>query len=347
MGLDFTAVDFETANGFRGSPCSVGLVRIRDGVEVASAYLEMRPPRGFDRFDPKNIGIHGITPESVSAAPRFSTLVQRVFDFIGSDPLVAHNASFDVEVLCSALEVSRLPSPGAKCYCSVRLSRAVYDLPSHALPKAAAEAGYLLTNHHHALDDARASAAVVSDIARRRSAGSLDELYSRLGIEAVALPAWQDRPVQESRATRQARAMGHLFDSRVPGVDPSAMPDLLRWQEEGQNLPPAPDADPAHPLYGQQIVFTGSLGLPRPEAKRQASVHGAATTSRVTSGTTMVVVGDAFVPADLEDPERCPPLQTRKAREARRRRTEGQPIQFLSEAEFLQMLPENWPMLAR
>ena len=29
--LDYTALDFETANSYRGSPCAVGLVRVRDG----------------------------------------------------------------------------------------------------------------------------------------------------------------------------------------------------------------------------------------------------------------------------------------------------------------------------
>ena len=30
MGLSFCAIDFETANAFRGSPCAVGLVRVVD-----------------------------------------------------------------------------------------------------------------------------------------------------------------------------------------------------------------------------------------------------------------------------------------------------------------------------
>jgi len=34
MGFDFTAIDFETANHHRGSPCAVGLARVRDGVVV-------------------------------------------------------------------------------------------------------------------------------------------------------------------------------------------------------------------------------------------------------------------------------------------------------------------------
>ena len=36
--LDFVAIDFETANSYRGSPCSVGLVRVRNGSPVAERH---------------------------------------------------------------------------------------------------------------------------------------------------------------------------------------------------------------------------------------------------------------------------------------------------------------------
>jgi DNA polymerase-3 subunit epsilon len=38
MSLDFTAIDFETANSYRGSPCSVGLVKVRDGQIVDESF---------------------------------------------------------------------------------------------------------------------------------------------------------------------------------------------------------------------------------------------------------------------------------------------------------------------
>jgi hypothetical protein len=34
--LDFTAIDFETANSYRGSPCAVGVIRYRNGQPVAN-----------------------------------------------------------------------------------------------------------------------------------------------------------------------------------------------------------------------------------------------------------------------------------------------------------------------
>lgn len=68
--LDFTTIDFETANSHRGSPCSVGLVRVRNGQIVESQHWLIRPPEGADWFDGWNIAIHKITAEMVANAPR-------------------------------------------------------------------------------------------------------------------------------------------------------------------------------------------------------------------------------------------------------------------------------------
>ena len=140
-GLDFTAIDFETANGFRGSPCALGAVRVRDGVMVERAEWLIRPPVGFDRFDPRNVRIHGITEDRVLDAPRFAQVYDELADFVGTDVLAAHNAGFDVGVIESGLEVSGRDVPGLEFVCTLVLARRVYDLPSYALPSAAREAG--------------------------------------------------------------------------------------------------------------------------------------------------------------------------------------------------------------
>ncbi|WP_300345418.1 exonuclease domain-containing protein [Nesterenkonia sp.] len=343
-GLNFTAVDFETANGFRGSPCAIGLVRVRDGNVDELHFRRMRPPEGFDRFDPKNVAIHGITAERVAAEPRFGDLFAEIRAFIGDDILVAHNAVFDMEVFESALEVSGLDSPGFRCLCSVRLARAVYQLDSHALPAAAAEAGFHLKHHHHALWDARAAAAVVVDIAEREKISSIETLFGRHFIGPEECEPFRAPREYESRATRQVRSYGALFDARTPGVDPETLPDLMRWQDEGRNLPPNPEADPEHPLHGEHLVFTGNLGIPRSQAKELAAAHGAATSSRVTGSTTVLVVGDGFSPEDLQSPEAAPPLKARKAREVLARQQKGQQVRIVGEEQFRSWLGEEWPL---
>ena len=72
--LSFTAIDFETANRFIGSPCAVGLVRVRGGRVVAERSAYMRPPRTRADFDPGNTRIHGITEHTVAGHPGFAEL---------------------------------------------------------------------------------------------------------------------------------------------------------------------------------------------------------------------------------------------------------------------------------
>jgi len=172
--IDFTAIDFETANGFRGSACAIGAVKIRDGVIAQTHYSLLQPPAGYDRFDPRNVAIHGITADQVATAPRFAEHIPDLHDFIGDDVVIAHNAGFDIGVIESGLEVCQLPIPRLEFACSLTLSRKNYKLASHALPSAAAEAGFLLAQHHNALEDAKAAAAIVVDISARLETPNLD-----------------------------------------------------------------------------------------------------------------------------------------------------------------------------
>jgi len=56
--LNFTAIDFETANEQRSSACAIGIVCIEDGLITEQEYHLIKPP-GL-HFNPFNIAIHGI-----------------------------------------------------------------------------------------------------------------------------------------------------------------------------------------------------------------------------------------------------------------------------------------------
>ncbi|MEX5298840.1 3'-5' exonuclease [Kocuria sp. CPCC 205292] len=191
--LAFTAIDFETANRFIGSPCAVGLVRVRGGrvVEERSAY--MRPPRTRAAFDPGNTRIHGITERTVAGRPGFAELWPRIEEWIlAEDPdelVVAHNAAFDMGVIraaCAETDTRHAPLAYA---CSLALARRGYDLPSYALPRAAEAAGVPLRRHHDALEDARACAGIVLDLVRRAGARSVRELLAGAGLDVRRLAA--------------------------------------------------------------------------------------------------------------------------------------------------------------
>lgn len=187
--VDFTAIDFETANGHASSACAVGLVRVRGGEVVERAEWLIRPPEGHAEFLPFNIKIHGITPEMVSTAPSWHDQLPQMLDFIGDDITVAHNAGFDMGVIRAACAEAVAPTPKLRYLCSVQVSRKTYPIPSHRLPLAAEAAGFGEFAHHEALADAEACAAIVIDAARRHEAADLAALAKTTGLQIQRLKA--------------------------------------------------------------------------------------------------------------------------------------------------------------
>ncbi|WP_341939783.1 3'-5' exonuclease [Microbacterium sp. LWH10-1.2] len=185
MPLDFTAIDFETANSSPASACSVGLVRVRDGHVVATAGWLIQPPAGHDEFQEWNVKIHGIRPHDVRDAATWSEQFDRLCAFAGADVLVAHNAGFDLNVLRRASEATGEICPPYRSLCSLQVARKTYELDSYRLPKAAAAAGFSEFSHHDALADARACAEIVIDSARRAEASDVFGLARALGLRVT------------------------------------------------------------------------------------------------------------------------------------------------------------------
>ncbi len=161
MPLDFTAIDFETANSSNASACAVGMARVRDGRVVATAGWLIQPPPGHDRFFEINVRIHGIEPEHVADAKTWSEQLGDLTDFAGSDVLVAHNAGFDMTVLRRACEATGDVHPPFEYVCSLQVARKLYDLESYRLPSVAAAAGFIDFAHHDATADALACAHIM------------------------------------------------------------------------------------------------------------------------------------------------------------------------------------------
>jgi len=113
--MNFTAIDFETANSSRGSACAVGLGTVEGGRIVRAVQHLIRPDPLY--FSPFNISIHGITAEDVANAPSFAELWSELLASI-SEPLVAHNASFDISVIRRSLDNAGMDYPDIDYYCT-------------------------------------------------------------------------------------------------------------------------------------------------------------------------------------------------------------------------------------
>ena len=182
MSLDFTAIDFETANPNRASACSMGLARVRDGQVVHSAATLIQPPAQYSEFSGFNTKIHGITAAMVAKAPTWREAAAWLRDYAGDDLLAAHNAAFDMSVLRQACAAERLPVPGNEYVCTLVLARRACQLASYRLPDVAAEFGVSLTAHHDAGADARCAAQVAVAMARRHGHDKLQQLAQSLNV---------------------------------------------------------------------------------------------------------------------------------------------------------------------
>lgn len=181
MPVDFTAIDFETANNSPASACSVGLVKVRDGHVVDTAYWLIKPPLGHDAFLEWNVRIHGIMAVDVEDALLWNEQLPDLTAFAGNDTLVAHNASFDMGVISAASAASYLESPTFDYLCSLHVARKTYHLDSYKLPAAAMAAGFEDFAHHNALADAQACAAIIVHAAARHGASTIAELAEATG----------------------------------------------------------------------------------------------------------------------------------------------------------------------
>ena len=198
--MNFVALDFETANAARSSPCALGLTVIENGAIATSKQWLIRP-RDM-RFDYFNIGIHGITPAMVRDQPEFNQLWPEFQPYLSKYPIVAHNAGFDMSVIRHTLDLYGLKYPEVSYLCSVLLAKVSWPgLPSYRLDYLSGHLNFELT-HHNAASDANGAAMIVMAAAAVHAAVSFQALVetTRIRIGNIAdggyapcrLPA--DRP---------------------------------------------------------------------------------------------------------------------------------------------------------
>ncbi|MGM9817133.1 MAG: 3'-5' exonuclease [Lepagella sp.] len=155
---NFVAIDFETANSNRTSVCSVGIVVVRDGKIVDKYYSLIQPtPNYYNRW---TTAVHGLTRQDTDGQPTFPEVWAQIAPKIGGLPLVAHNKPFDEGCLKAVFAKYDMEYPDYPFYCTLAASRRKLRLPSHQLHLSAAACGYDMENHHHALCDAEACAAI-------------------------------------------------------------------------------------------------------------------------------------------------------------------------------------------
>lgn len=143
----FTAIDFETATGYRNSICQVGLVRIENGIIAQEVNILVKPPNNYywGRFT----DIHYISAKDTINAPTFDQIWSQIAPYIENQNVVAHNGfGFDFPVLNKTLEYYGVGVPEYNKFCTYKIYRS--NLANLC------EKYAIQLNHHDTLSDAKA-----------------------------------------------------------------------------------------------------------------------------------------------------------------------------------------------
>jgi DNA polymerase-3 subunit epsilon len=159
-------IDFETTGlspGMGDRATEVAIVLLEAG-QVVDRFQSLM--NAGVRIPPLITSLTGISNAMVASAPPAAEVMAQASRFVGTVPMVAHNASFDRRFWSAELARLGLPDTGAPFACTMLLSRRLYpEAPSHKLGTLAALHRLPLSGRaHRALADAEVAAALLARI---------------------------------------------------------------------------------------------------------------------------------------------------------------------------------------
>ena len=159
MSDTYVAFDVETPNHRNDRMSAIGVVVVEDGEQTQHLYTLVDPECGFDAF---NIQLTGITPRMVRSQPTFPALWELLRPMLEKGVLCAHNAVFDLGVLSRCLHDYGIEWKARADYvCTCQIGRRLIpEAPNHKL-NTLADLLRIPLQHHNALSDARACAALL------------------------------------------------------------------------------------------------------------------------------------------------------------------------------------------
>jgi len=149
----FTFVDVETTGlnpSYGDRICEIGLLRWKDGEELASFQSLVNPGRPIS---PGAQAVNNITDAMVADAPSFEGIADRALALMEGTVLVAHNAPFDMSFLNMQLALLRKPELDNRVIDTLALARSQYDMPSNSLGSLRLYMGLAPREEHRAMGD--------------------------------------------------------------------------------------------------------------------------------------------------------------------------------------------------
>jgi DNA polymerase-3 subunit epsilon len=173
----FAVVDVETSGlrPGRDHVLQIAVVTVDASGRVVDRWSTLvRLPRWWHRVGPRHI--HGITRRSLRSAPAAREAFTELARRLDGSVFTAHNVHFDAEFIEQAARRAGVPLVIGRRVCTLDLSRQLDPdrQLTHGLAELCARYGVPLTDHHDALADATATAAVLPHLLRAHRATFAD-----------------------------------------------------------------------------------------------------------------------------------------------------------------------------
>ncbi|MCC7041148.1 MAG: 3'-5' exonuclease [Burkholderiales bacterium] len=171
--IDFETTGISPDTGARAT--EIAAVLLRDG-RVVDHFESLMDAGAY--VPPFIEALTGISNAMVRAAPPAARVMREVADFVGTHPLVAHNAAFDRRFWDAELDRIGRTRPQAFA-CTMLLARRIYpEAPNHKLGTLVEFAGLPVAGRQHrALADAQMAASLFTRLG--------NELARRFGLAAI------------------------------------------------------------------------------------------------------------------------------------------------------------------
>lgn len=152
--IDFVAIDMEKLDDSPLSVCEVGLVKYKNGEFYDEFHAYIQPVTGFSRNLFGTTKLRHITDEIIRTSEDFRDVYFQMKGFVGDSILVCYNKGADLNYLYYNEKNSEVSNLYAS-YVDVKeiVKKGLEDTYEEIF-------GKKLTNHHHALDDARHAAEI-------------------------------------------------------------------------------------------------------------------------------------------------------------------------------------------
>lgn len=178
--MRIVALDFETANNYAASACSLGITIYNDGELVDNFEWYFKPPSKYNFFT--NSHIHGIYEQDVIDKSEFVYYYDELANILKDSVIIAHNAMFDIDVLNNMCDYYGLDHFKNNYLDTVKISRKVYpELYNHKL-NTVAEYLCINLNHHNGMSDSFACMMILLKAMEAYHTYDLDEFMDKINM---------------------------------------------------------------------------------------------------------------------------------------------------------------------